>query len=183
MLFILEFKLLYVAVMRMKWMFILVSSAFIASCSDVVFDQPQPISKNDLTVLKDSWNGSYYDGDELFARLEREGFYWQDRNKLVPWSSDSVHLRRVSGKYVLSMQSDNGWDVYILERNADRLTLGSFDKPESMNKEGYFEQLKESIAHSQMRGEKLVLQPTKREFRKLIRKEDLLDRVVLERKQ
>lgn len=169
--------------MSLKWTFLLFVSVFFTSCSDVVFDQPQPISKNDVSSLKHAWHGSYFDGDELFARLESEGFYWQDRDRMVPWSSDSVHLRKMNGKYVLSMQSDNGWDVYILERNADQLTLASFEKPESMRKEEYFEQLKASIAYSQMRGETLVLQPTKREFKKLVRNKELLKRVKLERRE
>lgn len=98
-----------------------------ASCTEVVFDGPQPPHRWDKRKFPKSWVGTWaQDGDTLIIEPQRITVTEEEISVIL---DDNNHLRSISGYFVLSAKTEEEgkFVVFVAKRNRDVLTVYQMD--------------------------------------------------------
>lgn len=115
--------------MKTPLIIVFASLLIFSSCSNVVFEQPMPIERKNLTSFPEKWLGEWLptdDDDPLTYTIARDYFYTDSNDPC--FLSESFRLRRFQGYLVLSNQDDRGqWEVILAKRKKDVIYMYQFD--------------------------------------------------------
>lgn len=103
------------------------ASLSFASCTEVVFDGPQPPHRWDKRKFPKSWVGTWaQDGDTLIIEPQRITVTEEEISVIL---DDNNHLRSISGYFVLSARTEEEgkFVVWLAQRNGDVLTVYQMD--------------------------------------------------------
>ena len=108
----------------MKIVYLLITIAFLTSCSDIYFTEPQPIGGKNLNSFPDAITGEY-----RLPVVKRNMII--EKNKITDadgketFLSDSLIVRKLNDYYVINMRSDGeknkdlkgAWNVFLMKTN------------------------------------------------------------------
>ncbi len=100
---------------------LLVLTIILSSCSEIVFENPQPLDSKDLSVIPESLRGKF-----AFVALNNEewlevGATFIENEKGKSFLSDSLILRKFGNRYVLSKkiksqtETNGKWSIQMIE--------------------------------------------------------------------
>jgi hypothetical protein len=168
----------------MKFLVLILMGILIGACSEVRFECPQPKNVKEITEFPQKFIGVFFDTenkDTLF--ISKNGFrYAEDIKRL---SDDRVVLKKIGGYYILSCKEIllgkdttdlKGWNVLPFKMVHDTLTVLYIDtsengdtmktRLEAILSKGVKEESKE---RDNGNFEYFLIDPTKREFKKMLK--------------
>ena len=151
-----------------------VTVMILSSCTMVRFEQPQPVNTKALKEFPSSWVGVYIaDQDTAFVKSNSYKFGKEAESFLSP---DKAVLKRIGDYYVLSSKQEEGdWDVILIKPIYNGLEVYGIDYDK--NEELIIDNLKKIISVKEIKkgesnkSERYVINPGKREFMNLIKKD------------
>ncbi|MGQ1888988.1 hypothetical protein ACT29H_00950 [Thermophagus sp. OGC60D27] len=162
--------------MRYTFFTLLVCSV-LASCTPVRFDQPQPEGARDLARFPKELSGFYVDeeGDTLLVTSQgfEYGFGNMDSECLKrSLLSGNMVLKKYKNYYVLSMQEEEEWDVFLIENGDDGFDLRLIDI--GSKDRGKIDLLSkitgvETIKNSEGDVAYFLVRPTRSEFKRMVK--------------
>jgi hypothetical protein len=169
---------------------------FLASCNAAQFTEPMPAGKKDLSKFPKAYQGDWSDGETTLWVGETQFYHSEGSDTLA--IGPQFHLRKISGMLVISFPENIGqpdkWTVMLAEICHTNLTLRQFDPEDKAASAIWREVLgREGMAHVKQkregreRGERgadgkkshkpkkserkrIVLSPTKAQFKTLIKR-------------
>jgi len=164
-------------IMKRIFLSLTVGIAFLAACTPVKFDRPQPEGVEKLMAFPDDFEGFYVDegGDTLQVTSGgfEYGFGSSDSTCMIrSLSSGNMVLKKFKGNYVLSLNEDELWDVLLIRPATDGFDLCTIDVS---NKDSIkVEQLREitkvkTVRNSDDEVEYYLISPDKSAFRKILK--------------
>jgi hypothetical protein len=155
-------------------------SLFIMSCSNVMFEEAQPVGVEEMSQFAEEFVGSYSteDGDSLI--IGSNSFVFDDDGE-KRLSEESVVLKRYKGYNMLSLEKEDSlmekrWEVFTFEFVEDTLVIYSINAEKDTDKANSIEKLKEITSYKEVLKEEgkldyYLVNPTKKEFKSLVRKD------------
>ncbi|MBL4657919.1 MAG: hypothetical protein JKX73_07965 [Flavobacteriales bacterium] len=145
---------------------------FLSSCFTVSFLEPQPQGVENLSDFPDKLIGNYLADDDTVVvthksyTMENETFY----------ISDSVVVKKFKKFYVVSVREEQTWTVMLVEQQKSgdlaMYSISNDDYPDgaNCNKDSLIAEMKK-ICKVKKRDHGYFAKPSKKEFKKLIKKD------------
>ena len=185
----------------MKIVYLLITVAFLSSCSNIYFTEPQPIGGKNLNGFPEAIIGEYqFPIGKANMIIEKNKITDPDGNET--FLSDSLIVRKLNDYYVINMRSDGeknkdlkgAWNVYLMKTNdCNNLEIIDFtitgeSKEETINyysekydviviKEEPFMEEEEMEMNTNI--EAIILDVTKKEFVEFIKSEKVGNPIIL----
>jgi hypothetical protein len=167
-----------------KLILFLTTAVLLSSCTAVKFEEPQPAAAPSLSEFPAKMNGLFVSNEDDTLHIERNFFRFSsgpEVNFEAGLSSSNAVLKKVKRNYILSLEDENGWDVFPLRISGKKITV------RYANLEGRSEQLildlQKSSSVKEIRTENgkidhYLIRPTEKEFRRLLRKKLFSEKIV-----
>ncbi len=160
---------------------------FLASCTEVVFDAPQPPGGKNLTEIPDALVGSYSFvvlNEQEAIDITKDYFDGGEGRKYL---SDSLLLRKVGNKYVVNQlinkegDTNGKWSVYVFEeKGCGFLKATAF----IISEDEYIESFSEAYTGTLVGGgqeKQVIISPNKKQFEELTKDKEATLAIILEK--
>jgi len=178
-------------VMMKKFVLYLFVSFLFFSCVSVEFTQPQPVGAKNLDAFPPEMQGKYYSSEsdtfEIGANFYKVVSTKDDDAMLKTnidraFLSDSLILRKYGSQFLLNANEDGNWVVSILEMKNKNIAIGYIvGSSEELTQKLDFIKKKKIARDEDGKIDKIILTPSKKEFKMLIKKNVFEESLVLER--
>lgn len=155
---------------------LLFTTILLAACSDVVFLSPQPQDAFDLYQIPENYQGTYInaDSDTMWIYTDKIVLSFLNRPLEINLYDKNVKIRRAEEYFVLNLQLDKYWGVYLGKLSGEHLEVASLDFSslkaadiEWLNRQADARTPDEEENQGKI---KLILQPSTQVFREMINK-------------
>jgi hypothetical protein len=156
---------------------------FLQSCVEVKFAEPQPHGIKNIDVFPEAFQGQYLAGDKDTIEIFKEGFKFLNDSSLGKSQfviSDSFIIRQWKKTYFFNFKEkeDSVWTVFFLKTTKKNSSLGSLTFKEKESEK--IDLIKNITEVKEIRNEDgnldyLLIQPSRRELKKLLKAFPLYD--------
>ncbi len=173
--------------MHKSYFLALVVALFSFSCTEVVFESPQPPGGKNLTKIPDSLVGSY----SFVVLNEQEAIHitkdYFDGDEGKKYLSDSLIMRKMGNKYVVNQlinkegETNGKWSVYVFEeKGCGFLKATAF----IISKDEYIESFSNTYAATLVGGgqeKQVIISPDNNQFETLLKDREATLAIILEK--
>ncbi|MFP4556001.1 MAG: hypothetical protein ACLFNU_03925 [Bacteroidales bacterium] len=112
----------------LKYLLLIIISLTLGSCISVRFENPQPIDADRITEFPGYLAGVYSSEENDTLQIRRQSFKYKEDTVDISGkvSAEEFVLKQLGNFYVLSIQSNDIWDVYLLKKVNDSINVFSF---------------------------------------------------------
>lgn len=146
-------------------------SLILSSCTFVRFENSQPVNAKELATFPKSMIGEYLGqkNDTLIVTSKSYKHGKEDEEFLSP---GKIVLKKFKSYYVLNYYQEKNWDVFLLKLTGNNLTVYAIDYEDE--EEAVINELKKILPVKENdeggNSKSYVINPTKREFKLLLKK-------------
>lgn len=172
----------------MKKLILFVLTAFLfISCTAVKFENPQPTAAPSLSEFPEKMHGTFVSDSDDTLEFSQNHFRYSSgtevnlESKLSP---ESAVLKKANNTYILSLKDEQGWDVFPMKLGRNKITIyyANLD-PDA---EQLILDLKNTSPVHEIRNEEgkfdhYLIDPSEKEFKKLLRKKLFSEEIVFKR--
>jgi len=163
-----------------KYLSYLTALILFFSCVSVEFTSPQPSWEEDLGSFPTEMHGTYYSNENdtfeigtnyyKIVSTSDETFFKTNENQVL--LSDSMTLKKYGNSYFLNVKEKGNWTVSSLKVNRNNtISIGYIIGPsEDLVKKLDFINDKAFVKDEDGKVDRIILNPTKKEFKLMVRK-------------
>jgi hypothetical protein len=158
-------------VMKKFILIFVVISLILSSCKFVQFENSQPVDAKELATFPKNMIGEYL-GQENDTLIITSKWYKIGKDKEEFLSPRKIVLKKFKSYYVLNYYEEKDWDVLLLKINRENLTVYAidFEKEEKTVINDLKKILPVKEYNEPGNSKSYVINPTKKEFRLLVKK-------------
>jgi hypothetical protein len=169
-----------------QYIILFLITSLLTACISVEFKDPQPKKGKPLNEYPEEFIGTYTSPDLDTIIVGKTYFIsnslsLETDNKVKTTQkielSDSVLLKKVGHTFILNMRSKENWSIVIFSKSSNGLTIDTFNA----NDKEFLAKLKSITKTEEVRDtdgnlKKIILNPTEKEFKKIINTPSLFEK-------
>jgi len=166
---------------------IVILGVFLISCTEIIFEDPQPLGAKSLKSIPKELQGSF-----AFVILNEETLMEIGENYITgeddrAYLSDSLIIKKLGNQYVVNKrvntegEKEGKWEVYVLEdKGCGFVKATTF----VVNSDSYIEQfntLHNGILIGEGQEKTLIVKPSANQFKSILKDDSVTVSIILER--
>ncbi len=159
---------------------------YLASCTAVKFENPQPAGAKSLNEFPQKILGTFTSDESDTLRITNNSFRFSDGKEInfeAELSDENTVLKLHKNTYILNLKDNGSWDVFPLKFSSNKITVYFADlnsRTEALLKAKYPEAVQE-IRTEDGKLDHFLIDPSAKEFDRLLKKNLFFEKVEFKR--